>query len=738
MGIQRIECASAVEPREWDELAARLGGGFFHCHAHVAYESTRPNAKPCFVKAFDERDECVGVAVGTITSPRYWPFSRFCRVATFAALPATREPTADSERAILAALEKELRRQGVFLIHIGSCDSPNSARVLSALSYNVRHRAEFYLDLDRPLGDVWKTLVRECRNKMRKAEKLGVITRVENSASSLSLLYAFQQESLRRHGVEAQIPGDGAQPATLSLLDSGRAELLVSYHAETPISAAMFGIFAGKAYYLLSGSSSAGQENAGPSHLIWTMIERMNRASANVLNLGGATVPTSKDDPAGGVYRFKRDFGTTIITQPAGTKTLSPTGTALNNVLRTSKSGRNMLSLAGRKAGSFFRYFYAVPWCVPPWGWREFWACFRCLISGNISEGIHPKLFSYAVGRHLNLQYALPLNRGRAAIELALRAMQLTEADEVIMPSYVCHAVLAAVQRAGARPVFADVGPDLHITAEAVEAVITPHTKCVIVPHLFGNAAPIDEIEKLLQGTGIQLIDDAAQSFGARCARRPVGTFGTCGIISCGPGKAFADPAGGLLVTNNRELYERAAAMLLGRESSTAVARRVLSFWIWRRFRRWTLPLAVLLNRLFRIEVDKEEAYMASTMSNLEAAIALEQFRAFLSNLGQRRRNAEVLLQALHRWSQYCISDLSESSAVVKLVLLLPPEGPDADWFVDSMARSGVECQKGYAPLHLGFGNAPRSLVNTEALWNRVVSIPIEIGVSPDFRLKTW
>jgi dTDP-4-amino-4,6-dideoxygalactose transaminase len=254
---------------------------------------------------------------------------------------------------------------------------------------------------------------------------------------------------------------------------------------------------------------------------------------------------------------------------------------------------------------------------------------------------------------------------------------------------------------------------DLHVTVETVRAALRQQTKCVIVPHLFGNSAPIDGIERLLQGTGIKLIDDAAQSFGARCADRFVGTFGTCGIVSCGPGKALAGSAGGLLVTNDRELYERAAAIPLRLESSATVVRRVLSFWFWRRFRGWTLPLAVLLNSLLKMDVDEEEAYLPSAVSNLESAIALAQFQAARSNAGRRRSNAETLLRALNGWSRYSVSDL----------------WPDTKWFFDAMARRGVECQRGYAPLHLEFETLPSSLPNTEDLWNRVVCIPIEIGL---------
>lgn len=733
MSIHRIECTSAVESQQWDELAAGLGGSFFHCYAHAAYESRRPNVEPYFVKAFDGQKECVGVAVGTISSPRYWPFSQFCRVASFAALPATRNGTAKSERTILQALERELRRKGIFRIEVGSCESKNSVEVLSALGYDLKSRAEFYMDLRAAAGDIWKSFSKECRNTIRKAMKAGMESRRERGVPNVFRLQELQAEAMRRHGVEIQPHEGNAAAIKEILLDKGRGILFMGYYAESAVCASLCSVFSRKAYYAASGSSELGRKNAGPAFLIWKMIESLKADGVERLNLGGAPNPDDNDTRAYGLYRFKRDFGATAVVQPAGSKIISPAGSLLNALLRMSKtalkSGQNIPSLVTRKTHSFFRYFYRVPWCVPPWGWREFGISVRHVVAGSVTEGNCPQHFADAVRNQLGVRYALPVNRGRAAIELALRALDLSESDDVLVPSYVCHAVLDAILRVGVHPLFADVGPDLQITPEAVKAALTTNTKCVIVPHLFGNAARIDEIEKILSGTGIHLIDDAAQSFGAQRAGRPVGSFGTCGIVSCGPGKPLAGPAGGLLLTNNRELYERAAAIAVDREHWTTVARRVSSFWIWRRFRGLTLPLAVLLERLFKIEVDQEDGYVSSTMSNLEAALALEQFWKFRSNVERRKLHCGVFLRALSKWSNCRISSLSADSPVVRLVLLLPAEGPDADCFITAMAKDGIECQRGYTPLHLDFGRVRGSLPVTERLWQHVVCIPIDLDL---------
>ena len=386
------------------------------------------------------------------------------------------------------------------------------------------------------------------------------------------------------------------------------------------------------------------------------------------------------------------------------------------------------------KLRSWFRYFYKVPWCVPAWGLREFLVTAHCIFTGQITDGHYPKAFADAVRDFLGIAYALPVNRGRVAIELALRAMGLSVGDDVVLPSYVCHSVLDAFVRVGARPVFADIGPDLHLTLETVKAVITPQTKCVIVPHLFSKTAPIHELEKMLQGIGIWLIDDAAQMFGSRCSGRLIGTFGDCGIVSCGPGKALAGAAGGLLVTNNRDLYEKAASISLGREKPLAVAQRVLSFWLWRRFRKYTLPFKVVMDRIFGLE--EEQPYIACTMSNVDGAIALAQFHSLRNNDQKRCHNAHILLQSLGTMAtKNSIHDFSHDNMYIKLVIVLPENGPALNQVISSFANIGIECQGGYIPLHQEMKSVSTSFPSTESLWDRVLCIPVDIEYKDPNRL---
>ncbi len=341
---------------------------------------------------------------------------------------------------------------------------------------------------------------------------------------------------------------------------------------------------------------------------------------------------------------------------------------------------------------------YSVPALVPSAGLAALIATGRCLATGRIARGPAPARLADAVAARLGRRHALPLSRGRFAIELALRAMQLRLEDEVVIPSYVCRAVHEAVLRSGATPVFADIGSDLHVTPRSVEQVLGARTRCVIVSHLYGNTAPVDEIERLLAGSGIALLDDAAQSFGARRGERPVGSFGACGIVSCGVGKALAGCGGGLLVTDSAELHARAAALALDPETVPTVLRRALAYWVWHRLRRLTAPLKGASDTRFSRNAGAGSE--PRSMSNLDAAIALAQLGRLREDACRRRRAVGALRDALGSRSSQLLSDLSPACMALGAVFVLPEAGPSREEALARLDDAGIEAIAGYRPLH--------------------------------------
>jgi dTDP-4-amino-4,6-dideoxygalactose transaminase len=380
------------------------------------------------------------------------------------------------------------------------------------------------------------------------------------------------------------------------------------------------------------------------------------------------------------------------------------------------------------------RHVYHVPWAVPSWGWAELFASLTQVVRGRTVRGAYPQELSSAIAGHLGKEYGLSFNRGRTAIQVALAAMGLGRGDEVVIPSYVCATAIDGIMAAGCTPVFCDVGEDMHVTVESVLEAVTPATRCVIVPHLFGNAAPVDAIERALQPLGIPVIDDAAQSFGAWAESGPVGGSGRCGIVAMGPGKALAGAAGGVLVTADPGLYERAHSISLPAERGSLVRKRAIAMWIWRRFRRLTLPFHMVRSRFLP---PREETHSAGLLANLDAALGMCQLSALARNADRRRHNARVMADLLPENFGRLISELDPGSMVLKLVIVLPAGDGVTREVIDALGEAGVECQAGYTPQHLSkpeFDARPMNLPATEALWKRVLCVPVDTLIRGEVR----
>jgi dTDP-3-amino-3,4,6-trideoxy-alpha-D-glucose transaminase len=171
---------------------------------------------------------------------------------------------------------------------------------------------------------------------------------------------------------------------------------------------------------------------------------------------------------------------------------------------------------------------------------------------GTFILGPEVRAFEEELAAYLGVRHAAGVANGTDALVLALRALGVGPGDEVVVPSFTFYASAEAIPHTGARPVFCDVDPDTAcITADTVRAALTPRTKAVIAVHLFGNVAPVAEIEAL----GVPVIEDAAQAAGSLSDAGRPGSLGTIATFSFFPSKnlgAFGD--GGAVTTNDPEL----------------------------------------------------------------------------------------------------------------------------------------------------------------------------------------
>jgi dTDP-3-amino-3,4,6-trideoxy-alpha-D-glucose transaminase len=179
----------------------------------------------------------------------------------------------------------------------------------------------------------------------------------------------------------------------------------------------------------------------------------------------------------------------------------------------------------------------------------------RVLESERYILGPEVEAFEGEFAAYCGAGHAIGVANGTEAITIALRALGVGPGDEVVVPSFTFYASAEAIPATGATPVFCDIDPETYcVTAETVKAALTPKTKAVIAVHLFGNVAPVAEIEAL----GVPVLEDAAQAAGSTGADGRPGALGRIATFSFFPSKnlgAFGD--GGMITTGDAELDER-------------------------------------------------------------------------------------------------------------------------------------------------------------------------------------
>ncbi|XPP90680.1 DegT/DnrJ/EryC1/StrS family aminotransferase [Photobacterium leiognathi subsp. mandapamensis] len=199
------------------------------------------------------------------------------------------------------------------------------------------------------------------------------------------------------------------------------------------------------------------------------------------------------------------------------------------------------------------------PW--PSYTLEEADAINRVLLSNKVNywTGTECREFEKEFAKWVGSSYAVALSNGTLALDVALKAMNIGKDDDVIVTSRTFLASASSIVTSGANPVFADV--DLNsqnITAETIKAVLTPNTKAVIVVHLAGMPAEMDEIMALAEEHNFYVIEDCAQSHGAKYKGRSVGTIGHVGAWSFCQDKIMTTGGeGGMVTTNDKMLWDR-------------------------------------------------------------------------------------------------------------------------------------------------------------------------------------
>ena len=173
-------------------------------------------------------------------------------------------------------------------------------------------------------------------------------------------------------------------------------------------------------------------------------------------------------------------------------------------------------------------------------------------------EGSQSALLEKEAAEFLDVQYTLMVNSGTSALICALTGVGVGPGDEVIVPGYTYISTAAAVIATGAVPVIAEVDESLGLDPADVEARITPYTKAVVPVHMRGIPARLDEIMVVARKHGLKVVEDCCQCVGGQYKGKRVGTYGDAAAWSLNYYKTISSGEGGLVYTNDRDVFERA------------------------------------------------------------------------------------------------------------------------------------------------------------------------------------
>jgi len=299
----------------------------------------------------------------------------------------------------------------------------------------------------------------------------------------------------------------------------------------------------------------------------------------------------------------------------------------------------------------------------------------KILRSGMLTMHKYTLEFEEKFSRLCGVRYAVAVNSGTSALEIALRSIGLKKGDEVLVPTNTFSATAAAVFFAGGKPVFTDVdSKSLCIDAKNVQEHATRETVGVIVVHIGGLICPdIESIRKICSDKGLFLIEDAAHAHGSTFRGKSAGTFGNVGCYSFYPTKVMTTGEGGVVITEN-ERVDKIARILRdqGKESFTSETIVKLGY-------NWRLP-------------------------EISAAIGLVQLENLPEIVERRNRLARFYDQKLRNIDGITPLKVPEESrsCYYKYVCFLDPEF-NRDEFKLKLREKGVRCggEVYWPPLHM-------------------------------------
>lgn len=306
----------------------------------------------------------------------------------------------------------------------------------------------------------------------------------------------------------------------------------------------------------------------------------------------------------------------------------------------------------------------------------------RVLTSGNLVQGTEVEAFENEFSSFIGVKGGVAVSSGTAALHLALLSLGVKEGDEVMIPDFVCTAPLNAIHYIGASPIIIDINQDtFNINVTEVKKQLTRRTKAIIVPHMFGLPADMEELLSL----GIPIIEDCAHSPGSSYKSLRVGSLGELSVFSFYATKMIATGEGGMILSNNEKLLEKMRDLR---------------------------------------DYDQKDFYTIRynyKMTDFQAALGIGQLKKLPIFIERRKQIAHTFSREFKGCNFELPTTPSDRTHVFYRFVI---KVKNASLFIDHMRESGVSCKKPvYRPLHTYLRLSGYD--TTKKVWNEAVSLPI-------------
>lgn len=371
-----------------------------------------------------------------------------------------------------------------------------------------------------------------------------------------------------------------------------------------------------------------------------------------------------------------------------------------------------------------------IPFSKVPLAGNESKYISEVLASGWLTTSAKAFKFEKLFADFVGAKYACAVNSCTSALHLAVEAIGIKHGDRVLVPSMTFTASAEILRYMRAHPVFMDVeyGTGLASPAIVKSAIkANPKAKALILVH-YGGQAPVmttDDGEGILdicKQNNIRLIEDAAHAFPTKSAGRFIGSFGDVTCFSFYANKTITTGEGGMLVTDNEDIYKRAKIMRL----------HGINHDIWERF----------TSGAYCWEYDVVAPGYKYNMPDINAAIGLAQLEKVEYFREQRQRCATFYYQYLKDIPSIdlpvCIGPMENHSWHLFPIIIKPEAKVLRNEFITKMKNEGIGTSVHYKPLHRmkyykeTYNLDPENFPNTERIWNGTVSLPIYPTLTDD------